>query len=79
MFARVTLVLVTLAVAWAVFARGTGASAPEHTYTVKPADTLWSIAASEYGGDPRAGVWKIRERNHLLGTMLRPGQRLRLP
>jgi len=79
MFARAILVLALVAAVWAAFAHGSGASAPERLYSVKPSDTLWSIAASRYGGDPREGVWKIRQRNHLSGTMLRPGQRLRLP
>ena len=30
-------------------------------------------------GDPREGVWKLRERNHLAGTTIAPGQLLRLP
>jgi hypothetical protein len=46
---------------------------------VRPADTLWSIALAHYGGDPRAGVWKVERRNHLHGALLRPGQRLVLP
>ena len=48
-------------------------------YVVRQGDTLWSIAASSYGGDPREGVWKLRERNHLDGTTIAPGQVLRLP
>ena len=48
-------------------------------YRVQAGDTLWSIAASSYGGDPREGVWKLRERNHLAGTTIAPGQVLRLP
>jgi LysM repeat protein len=46
---------------------------------VRPADTLWSIASSHYGGDPRAAVWRLERRNHLSGTTLVPGQRLVLP
>ena len=52
---------------------------PERAYRVQAGDTLWSIAASSYGGDPREGVWKLRERNHLAGTTIAPGQLLRLP
>ena len=48
-------------------------------YRVQAGDTLWSIAASSYGGDPREGVWKLRERNRLAGTTIAPGQLLRLP
>jgi LysM repeat protein len=46
---------------------------------VKPTDTLWSIAAEHYVGDPREGVWKLQRRNQLTSTMLVPGQRLVLP
>jgi LysM repeat protein len=46
---------------------------------VKPADTLWSIAARSYGGDVREGVWKLQRRNHLASAILRPGQHLILP
>jgi LysM repeat protein len=48
-------------------------------YLVKPTDTLWSIAAAHYAGDPREGIWKLQQRNHLHGTTLVPGQRLVLP
>ena len=79
MFVRVAAVLAVLAVTWAGFVRPSDASGPERTYVVRPADTLWSIAASHYAGDPREGVWKLRERNGLSGTVIRPGQRLVLP
>jgi LysM repeat protein len=49
-------------------------------YVVKPHDTLWSIAARTYGGDPRAGIWKLEQANHLAGApILVPGERLRVP
>ena len=67
-----------LVLAWAVVARAGSAAGPERAYMVKPRDTLWSIAAHAYGGDPRAGVWKIEQRNGLRGS-LRVGQRLVLP
>ena len=72
----VSLVAVTV---WALFARDSGAGGPERAYRVQAGDTLWSIAAVSYGGDPREGVWKLRERNHLAGTTIAPGQVLRLP
>ena len=65
--------------AWALFARESGAGGPERAYRVQAGDTLWSIAATSYAGDPREGVWKLRERNHLPGTTIAPGQLLRLP
>ena len=79
MFVRLLLVSVLAAAMWALFARDSGAGGPERSYRVEPGDTLWSIAAASYGGDPRAGVWKLRERNHLSGTTIAPGQLLRLP
>jgi hypothetical protein len=47
---------------------------------VRPGDTLWEIATRQYDGDPREGVWRIRERNGLRsdGGLL-PGQLLILP
>jgi LysM repeat protein len=63
---------------WAAFARSSDASGPERHYVVQPYDTLWSIAASGYN-DPRQGVWEIKERNHLRGVTIVPGQVLLLP
>ena len=78
MFGRV-LILVALSVfLWATFARSSDASGPERRYVVQPYDTLWSIAAAGYG-DPREGVWEIRERNGLKGATIVPGQVLLLP
>ena len=31
----------------------------------RPGDTLWSIAVRTFPGDPREGVWELRERNDL--------------
>jgi nucleoid-associated protein YgaU len=79
MFARLLLVtLIATALASSVLARSSdGAGRPE-SYVVRPGDTLWSIAAERYSGDPREGVWKLQRANHL-GTTIRPGQRLLLP
>ena len=79
MFGRVLLVLTVAVVAWALFARDSDAGGSARSYRVEPGDTLWSIAAASYGGDPRDGVWKLRQRNHLSGTTIGPGQILRLP
>ena len=79
MFVRLLLVAVAVAAVLAVAVRPSTGAGERRVYVVKPADTLWSIAAASYGGDPREGVWKLRERNHLTGTILRPGQRLVLP
>jgi hypothetical protein len=79
MFVRLLLVLAVMVGAWALFARDSGAGGPERAYRVQPGDTLWTIAATSYGGDPREVVWRLRERNHLAGTTIVPGEVLRLP
>ena len=63
----------------ALFAGETGASGPERHYRVEPGDTLWSIAARTFPGDPREGVWELRERNDLASATIVPGQMLVLP
>lgn len=79
MFARILLLALVVAVAWAAAARGTSAAGAERAYTVKSGDTLWSIASERYGGDPRRGIWKIELRNGLSGSPIHVGQRLVLP
>jgi len=79
MFARILLVTLVAITAWALFARDSGAGGPGRDYRVRQGDTLWTIAATSYRGDPREGVWKLRERNHLAGTTIVPGQVIRLP
>ena len=78
MFGRVVIVVLVGLVLWAAFARSSDASGPEGRYVVQPYDTLWSIAAGRYA-DPREGVWEIRERNGLKGTLIVPGQVLVVP
>ena len=78
MFGRLILVVALSLFLWASFARSSDASGPEQRYIVQPADTLWSIAAARYG-DPREGVYELRERNRLAGTTILPGQVLILP
>lgn len=79
MFGRIVIIALIATVAWAVLAHGSsGAGRPQH-YVVKPADTLWSIAAARYGGDPRDGVWKLRQANHLRDATIVPGENLLLP
>lgn len=71
------LVIVSLVVG--VAARPSGGAGQPATYVVRPADTLWTIAARHYAGDPREGVWELQRLNRLRGTLLVPGQRLTLP
>jgi LysM repeat protein len=79
MFARIAVLVLVITLAWAVVARAGSAAEPERAYVVKRGDTLWSIAAARYGGDPRGGIWKIQKRNGLENTVIRSGQRLVLP
>ena len=79
MFAKFLILLVLTGLTVGIVARTSHGAGPERTYVVKPADTLWSIAARTYGGDPREGVWELEQRNHLRSATLRPGQKLLLP
>ena len=79
MFGKLAAVVLTAVVAWALVPRPSQGARRERIYVVRPADTLWSIAAAQYGGDPREGVWKLEQRNRLVGSLLRPGERLVLP
>jgi LysM repeat protein len=79
MFVRLALVVTVAALAVGLAARPSGSAGKPVRYVVQPSDTLWSIAARHYPGDPREGIWQLQRRNHLHGTMLVPGQRLVLP
>ena len=77
--ARMLLVAVAAVVLWALFAGETGAGGPERQYRVQAGDTLWSIAERTFAGDPREGVWELKERNDLASATIVPGQVLVLP
>jgi LysM repeat protein len=79
MFVRLAIALAVAALAVGLAARPSGSAGKPVGYVVQPTDTLWSIAAKHYPGDPREGVWELQRRNHLGGTTLVPGQRLVLP
>jgi nucleoid-associated protein YgaU len=79
MFVRLLIALVVVLLVWAVAVHSSSGSAGERSYVVRPYDTLWSIAVEHYGGDPREAIWRLRHRNRLEGTLIRPGQRLILP
>ncbi len=80
MFVRILGVVLVFLVGWVIFvARPSSGSGPRRVYVVKPYDTLWSIAASHYGGDPREAIWNLERRNHLTGATITPGQKLVLP
>jgi hypothetical protein len=80
MFVRIALATFVITVlAWAVLVRASDGAGPPRAYVVEPGDSLWSIAAEQYAGDPREGVWKLQKQNGLAGATIRPGQRLYLP
>ena len=80
MFVRIVFVaFLVMVLAWSVLTRVSEATGTPQPYRVKAGDTLWSIAAAHYGGDPRQGVWAIRRENELGGTVLTPGAVLLIP
>ena len=79
MFGRIVIVLAVAVLLWAVLARDTGAGPTPQVHRVESGETLWSIAVERYGGDPRAGVWRLQEANDLDEPTIVPGQRLLVP
>ncbi|MEN3312617.1 MAG: LysM domain [Actinomycetota bacterium] len=79
MFPRLAVLLLAISLVVGVVARPSGGAGQPVGYVVKPTDTLWSIAAAHYAGDPRQGIWELQQRNQLRSTTLVPGQRLVLP
>jgi LysM repeat protein len=79
MFGRFIVIALIITVLWAAFARASDGAGPPQAYIVKPGDSLWSIAADRYAGDPREGVWKLQRRNGLEGAAIYPGQKLLIP
>jgi LysM repeat protein len=79
MFGRIVVVALIAVLVWAMLARDTGAGPNPRYHTVRPGETLWSIAVASHAGDPREGVWELQWRNGLSGVTIVPGQRLALP
>lgn len=80
MFGRIVLVAtVSTFLAWSVLTRTVDGAGRAQVYVVRPGDTLWSIAEARYAGDPRKGIWRLEQRNHLAGATISPGQRLVVP
>lgn len=80
MFVRIAFVtLLVMVLAWSVMTRVSEGAGTGEPYRVQAGDTLWSIAAQRYEGDPRQGVWEIQRENGLGGSGLTPGQVLVLP
>ena len=57
MFPRLAIFLLLIAFVVGVAAGPSGGAGRPVSYVVKPTDTLWSIAATHYAGDPRQGIW----------------------
>ena len=79
MFGRIFILVGIAVLVWSATAHSSQAHGRKQVVTVKPYDTLWSIAQQHYGGDPRAAVWRIEQANHLPGADVSVGQRLVLP
>jgi LysM repeat protein len=79
MFGKFLILLAAAVLAVGLAARGSSGAGPKRTYVVTPGDTLWTVAEHMYAGDPRQGVWKLEQRNHLSGATIVPGQKLVVP
>jgi LysM repeat protein len=79
MFVR-TLMIVGIAVlVWSAMARSSNAHGAKQVVTVRPYETLWTIAQQHYAGDVRDAIWRIEQANHLRSADVRVGQKLVLP
>jgi hypothetical protein len=79
MFARILLLAGIAVLVWSAVARSSEAHGAKQVITVRPYDTLWSIAQRHYGGDVREAIWRIERANDLSGADVHAGQRLVLP
>jgi nucleoid-associated protein YgaU len=75
---RIVVLAAVLVVATGRLAYGSGPAVTD-TVVVAPGDTVWSIAAARYRGDPRPHVEAILQVNHLRTPLLTPGQSLMIP
>jgi LysM repeat protein len=75
---RILLLAAVLVVATGRLAYGSGPIVSDKV-VVEPGDTVWSIAAGHYRGDPRPHVEAILQVNHLSSPLLTPGQSLLIP
>jgi nucleoid-associated protein YgaU len=79
MFVRIALIVGMAVLVWSAVARSSNAHGPKQVVTVRPYQSLWTIAEAHYGGDVRDAVWRIERANHLSGANIRAGQKLVLP
>ena len=78
---RTVAILVALVLAVPVAATAAGSGGPGRDfqrYTVRPGDTLWSIAQAQGESDPRALVDAISRENPDASSLV-PGEILRIP
>jgi nucleoid-associated protein YgaU len=75
---RIVVLAAALVLASGRLAYGSGPMTVEQV-VVKPGDTVWTIAAAHYAGDPRPRVEEILAVNRLGSPVLTPGETLLLP
>ena len=62
MFVRILLIALAVTfLGWTLLDAHLGRRRQATGYVVRPGDTLWSIAAARYAGDPREGIWKLQQ------------------
>jgi len=76
---RISVIVGIVVLVWSATARSSDAHGNREVITVRPYDTLWSIAQKYYGGDVRGAIWRIEQANHLTGADIRAGEKLVLP
>ena len=79
MFGKLLILVCVATLAVGLAARGSNGAGPKRIYVVRPGDTLWTVAERTYAGDPREGVWKLQQRNHLASATIVPGEKLVVP
>lgn len=79
MFAKVIILTALIGIVVAGIARPSQSAQHARHYVVRPGDSLWSIAASRYGGDTREAVWRLQQRNPQVAGGLQAGDMLTLP
>ena len=79
MFVRIALIAGLAVLLWSAYARSSDAHGARQVITVRPYDTLWTIAQQHYGGDVRDAIWRIERANHLRGADISAGEHLILP
>ena len=79
MFVRIIIIVGIAVLVWSASARSSQAHGAKQVVTVRPYDSLWSIAQRHYGGEVRDAIWRIERANHLASADVRVGQQLVLP